>query len=120
MSNLVKCPECQSVVSALAESCPHCGAPVRNLIVTRAMNKKYAKPAGNFLITFLFILIGLLVGMPASILLGLGYNTTAGVLGFCIPFFGFLMLGRSIAKKSVRKMEAEMEAEPEIEYIDRD
>lgn len=95
---LINCTECQGQVSELAKSCPHCGAPIKDIVDTgsegerltttqvtsKALKEKVA-------IAYIIMLIG--IGfMGFSPWIDYGFR-----IGFCITLLGcFLQIKNKI------------------------
>jgi len=94
---LMKCPECQAQISSKAESCPHCGNPLRATpdMVGGRQVKTIEKTAKRYKgLTVLFTLV-LLLGIILAIAL---YDSSGMGIGFVIV--GLALIGLSITKIS--------------------
>lgn len=81
---LIKCPECGAEISDQAQSCPHCGNPIKPVVIEQTGKKwKLAKVITSLVFWTGVILI--LVGAGNG-----GLNNPLTGLGITLAFLGFL------------------------------
>jgi RNA polymerase subunit RPABC4/transcription elongation factor Spt4 len=81
---LIKCPECGKEISDQAQSCPHCGNPIKPVVIEQTGKKwKLAKVITWLIFWFGAVLI--LVGAGNG-----GFDNPLTGLGITLAFLGFI------------------------------
>jgi len=87
MADLIECPACKKTVSSAADSCPHCGQPIRKRKCRSVKGGFISIIAGLLLCIIMFMVSespdG--VSVPPGVYLGVIF-LIAGIVSACICF----------------------------------